>query len=166
MVRWSDGLYGGLIAGVTSALFYAVVAVAWLHETTLGEFFARIAQALPPLHAASAAPPVVALGVVLHFLLAGGLGIVYGLLAIRLPSMRRAPASVLWGAGYGLVVWWLLDDVSSRSPAPRTSSRSGRACSARCSSTASCSPRRPRPWPGATRPARLDPCPAWWYAEG
>jgi hypothetical protein len=111
MVRWSYGLYGGLIAGVTSALFYAVVAVAWLHETTLGEFFARIAQALPPLHAAPAAPPVVALGVVLHFLLAGGLGMVYGLLAIRLSSMRQAPTSVLWGAGYGLVVWWLLDDV-------------------------------------------------------
>lgn len=110
MVRWSYGLYGGLIAGVTSALFYAVVAVAWLHETTLGTFFAQIARALPPLHGAPDAPPIVALGVVLHFLVAGGFGLMYGLLAIRLSSMRRAPTSVLWGIGYGLVVWWVLND--------------------------------------------------------
>jgi len=49
MVRWIDGFYGGLIAGGTSALFYAVVAVAWLHDITLGDFLAQIAQALPPL---------------------------------------------------------------------------------------------------------------------
>ncbi len=111
MVRWSYGLYGGLIAGLTSALFYAVVTVAWLHEATLGGFFAQIAQALPPLHAAPAAAPVVGLGVVLHFLLAGGFGLVYGLLALRFGSMRAAPASLLWGLGYGLVVWWVLTDV-------------------------------------------------------
>jgi len=111
MARWSYGLYGGLIAGVTSALFYAVVSVAWLHETTLGTFFAQIAQALPPLHAVPAAPPVVALGVVLHFVIAGAFGVVYGLLAARVGSMRRAPTSLLWGLAYGLVVWWLLNDV-------------------------------------------------------
>jgi hypothetical protein len=111
MVPWSYGLYGGLIAGVTSALFYAVVAVAWLHETTLGTFFAQIARALPPLHGAPEAAPIVALGVVLYFLLAGGFGLVYGLLALRFASMRRAPTSVLWGLGFGLVVWWVLNDL-------------------------------------------------------
>jgi hypothetical protein len=111
MVRWSYGLYGGLIAGVTSALFYAVVAVAWLHETTLGTFFAQIARALPPLHAAPDAPPIVALGVVLYSLVAVGFGLVYGLLALRFVSMRQAPGSVLWGAVYGLLVWWVLNDV-------------------------------------------------------
>ncbi len=111
MVRWSYGLYGGLIAGVTSALFYAVVAVAWLHETTLGTFFAGIARALPPFHGAPDAAPIVALGVVLYFLVAGGFGVAYGLLALRFGSMRRAPTSVLWGLGYGLVVWWVLNDL-------------------------------------------------------
>ena len=111
MVRWFDGLYGGLIAGVTSAAFYAVVAVAWLHETSLAAFFAQVAQALPPFHGAPVAPIVVALGVVLYFLLAGAFGILYAALARRLPSMWRAPTSVLWGAAYGLLVWFALNDV-------------------------------------------------------
>lgn len=111
MVRWSDGLFGGLIAGVTSALFYAVVAVALLHEMTLGAFFAQIAQALPPFHGAPVAPPLAVLGVFLHLLVAGAFGIVYTSLAARLPSMQRAPASLLWGLSYGLVVWLILNDV-------------------------------------------------------
>lgn len=111
MVRWSDGLFGGLIAGVTSALFYAVVAVAWLHETTLGAFFAQIAQALPPFHRAAEAPLLVALGVVLHLLVAGGFGIVYTSVAAKQRSMQRAPTSVLWGLSYGLVVWFVLNDL-------------------------------------------------------
>jgi hypothetical protein len=111
MVRWFDGFYGGLIAGVTSALFYAVVAVAWLHETTLGAFFAQVAQALPPFHGAAVSTPLIGLGVVCYLLLAGAFGIVYALLARRLSSMWQAPTSVLWGLFYGLVVWWLLNDV-------------------------------------------------------
>jgi uncharacterized membrane protein YagU involved in acid resistance len=111
MVRWFDGLYGGLIAGVTSAAFYAVVAVAWLHETSLAGFFAQVAQALPPFHGAPVEPVVVTLGVVLYFLLAAGFGIVYAALARRMRSMWRAPTSVLWGAAYGLLVWFLLNDV-------------------------------------------------------
>src|ERR1700738_4780729 len=91
MVRWIDGFYGGLIAGVTSALFYAVVAVAWLHDTTLGGFFAQPAQALAPFHGAPASGPLVGLGVVLYLLLAAAFGIVYALLARRLPSMWRGP---------------------------------------------------------------------------
>src|SRR5665213_2148298 len=78
MVRWIDGFYGGLIAGVTSAAFFAAVAVAWLHEASFSGWFAQIAHALA---------------------------------AGRLPSMLRAPTSVVWGLGYGLLVWWLLNDV-------------------------------------------------------
>ena len=111
MVRWFDGLYGGLIAGVTSALFYAVVAVAWLHETTLAGFFAQIARALPVFHAAPDALPVVGLGVALYFLLAAAFGVIYALLARRLPSMWQAPTSVMWGLLYGLVVWFVLNNV-------------------------------------------------------
>ncbi|MEA2720554.1 MAG: hypothetical protein QOJ39_2418 [Candidatus Eremiobacteraeota bacterium] len=111
MVRWIDGFYGGLIAGVTSAVFYAVVAVAWLHEFTLGGFFAEPAQALPPFHGAPASWPLVGLGVVLYLLLAVALGMLYALPARRLRSMWQAPTSVAWGLFYGLLVWWTINDV-------------------------------------------------------
>jgi hypothetical protein len=111
MVRWSDGLYGGLIAGVTSAAFYAVVTVAWLHETTVAAFFAQIAQALPPFHTAPAAAPVVALGVVLHFLIAAAFGVLYAVVVRGQPSAWQAPTSVMWGTAFGLFLWWILNDV-------------------------------------------------------
>jgi hypothetical protein len=111
MVRWSDGLYGGLIAGLTSAIFYAVVAVAWFREATLAGFFSQPAQALTPFHGAPESPLLGALGFVLYLLTAAFFGVVYALLARRLPSMWRAPTSVLWGIGYGAVVWFILNDV-------------------------------------------------------
>lgn len=111
MVRWSDGLYGGLIAGLTSALFYAVVAVAWFRETTLGGFFSQPAQALPPFHGAPQSALLAVFGFVLYLLTAAFFGVVYALLARRLPSMWRAPTSVLWGVAYGAIVWYMLNDV-------------------------------------------------------
>jgi len=111
MVRWIDGFYGGLIAGVTSASFYMIVTAAWLHDTTPGGFFAQVAQALPPFHGAPSSAPLVGLGVALYFAAAAGFGIVYATLARRLPSMWQAPTSVMWGLCYGLVVWWVLNDV-------------------------------------------------------
>jgi hypothetical protein len=111
MVRWIDGVYGGLIAGVTSALFYMIVTVTWLHDTTAGGFFAQIAQALPGLHAAAPAAPLIALGIVLYFAGAFAFGLIYIAVARRTPSMWRAPTSVLWGLSYGLLVWWILNDV-------------------------------------------------------
>ena len=110
MVRWIDGFYGGLIAGGTSALFYAVVAVAWRHDT-LGALFAQAAQALPPFHGAPPSAALAVLGLVLYLLVAAAFGIVYATLARRLPSMWRAPGSVLWGLAFGLLVWWVLNDV-------------------------------------------------------
>jgi hypothetical protein len=111
MVRWIDGFYGGLIAGGTSALFYAVVAVAWLHDITLGGFFAQVARALPPFRGAPESVPLAGLGLVLYLLVAAAFGIAYATLARRLPSMWRAPGSVMWGLAYGLLVWWILNDV-------------------------------------------------------
>ena len=111
MVRWIDGFYGGLIAGVASAIFSAVVAVAWLHELTLDGFFAQPAQALPPFHAAPPSWALAGLGVVLYLALAVGFGILYALPARRLRSMWQAPTSVAWGLVYGLLVWWVINDV-------------------------------------------------------
>jgi hypothetical protein len=92
-------------------LFYAVVAVAWLHDITLGAMFAQVAQALPPFHGAPESVPLAVLGLVLYLLTAAAFGIAYATHARRLPSMWRAPTSVLWGLAYGLLVWWILNDV-------------------------------------------------------
>ncbi len=112
MVRWFDGFYGGLAAGVTSASFYAVVAAAWLHDDTPAGFFARIAQALPGLHGAPAAWPESGLGVVLYVAVAGLLGVAYAAAAGWFRSMLQAPTSVLWGLAYGAFVWWMISDVA------------------------------------------------------
>jgi len=112
MVRWVDGVAGGAGAGLTSAGFFAAVPVAWLHETSLSAFFAQLAQALPPFHGAPVSPPLVALGLALHFAVAIGFGVMYVALARKLRSMWRAPTSVLWGVGYGMAVWWMLNDVA------------------------------------------------------
>ena len=112
MVRWYDGLYGGLVAGFTVALFYALVAISWLHETTLGGFFAQIASGAihtgAPLDRNAWA---IACGVGLHFLSAAGFGIGYALAAGRIRSMVRPPFSVLWGLAYGLAVWFTINDL-------------------------------------------------------
>ncbi|HTD36401.1 MAG TPA: hypothetical protein VK669_02710 [Candidatus Limnocylindrales bacterium] len=112
MVRWIDGFYGGLIAGVMSAIFHALVSVAWLHDMTLSELFAQVAQALPPFHGAPPSWALVGLGVVLWLLVAVAFGILYALLARHVRSMWRAPGSVVWGLCYGLLVWWLINDVA------------------------------------------------------
>lgn len=109
MVRWSDGLYGGLIAGVTSAAFYVVAANA-LHDPTLDRFLLDVAQTIPPLQRAPEAGPLLALGVVLHFLVCAAGGIGYALLARHFRTMWQAPASVAWGLSYGLFVFWAIND--------------------------------------------------------
>ncbi|GAC1591054.1 MAG: hypothetical protein NVS3B28_18550 [Candidatus Velthaea sp.] len=112
MVRWYDGLYGGLVAGCAVAVFYALVALAWLHDASLGGFFAEIASGVirtsAPLDRNAWA---IACGVGLHFLGAAAFGIVYALAAERIRSMGRAPYSVLWGLMYGLVVWFAINDL-------------------------------------------------------
>lgn len=111
MLRWVDGFHGGLIAGAMSALCSATLTVTWLHEMTLGELFAQAARALPAFRAAADSWALTGLGAVIYLLLAAAFGIAYALLARQRPSMWRAPASVVWGLGYGLLVWWLVNDV-------------------------------------------------------
>jgi len=112
MVRWYDGLYGGLVAGLMVAIFYAIVSVAVLHDSTLGGFFAQIASGVIKTNAPLDQNPwAIAFGVGLHFTVAGFFGIVYALAAERVASMWHAPYSVLWGLFYGLLVWFTINDV-------------------------------------------------------
>ena len=111
MVRWYDGLFGGLVAGCTVALFYAIVTVAWLHDATLPGFFAEIASGFIHGQNLEANPWAVAFGVGVHFCTAAFFGIIYALVAERFRAMWHAPFSVFWGMVFGLVVWFTINDV-------------------------------------------------------
>jgi hypothetical protein len=111
MVRWWDGVYGGLTAGLTSAGFYALSAAVWLHDESPAAPFLQIVRALPGLHGVTGRGPALA-GAAVYVVTCAVLGILYGLLARNVRSMWRAPTSVLWGLAYGSFVWWLLTDVA------------------------------------------------------
>lgn len=111
MVRWFDGLYGGLLAGGVVAIFYWIVTITLLKETTLPGFFAEIASGILKDRATADNGWAVAFGVCLHFLMAASFGIVYAWFARRVPAMWHAPTSVFFGLGYGLLVWFAISDV-------------------------------------------------------
>jgi hypothetical protein len=110
MVRWSDGLFGGLLAGLVVACFYAIVGSFWVHDLSIAGFFAQIASGI--IHTSQPLDQngwAIAFGVALHFLLAAVFGIIYSFFARRIPSMWQAPFSVMWGMLYGLIVWFALN---------------------------------------------------------
>jgi hypothetical protein len=111
MVRWIDGLIGGFVAGLTSMAFFTLVGVAWLHETTYGEFFAQTTRLVPALRDASPSPLLTQLGAARNLALSVLLGLVYAGLAARTPSMQRLPTSLVWGIVYGVAVWLLVNEV-------------------------------------------------------
>lgn len=112
MVRWSDGLYGGLIAGLVSALFFLFVGLTILHEPVIGDYFVRFAIGIfgPRI----AALPIIALlfGLFLHFLSAAVFGIFYASMAARFKPSWTAPTSVLCGITYGLFMYFITEDVA------------------------------------------------------
>ena len=110
-VRWFDGLYGGLLAGATVAVFYGIVSVAVLHDFTIAGFFANVASSVLGSRAAPDNAPAVALGVGMHFLISALFGLSYGVLSLKFHSMWHAPYSVIWGCTYGFVVWFLIANV-------------------------------------------------------
>ena len=103
MVRWSDGFYGGLLAAVISAIFYAIVSV--VTRGSVGIFYGDIARALPPLRGTPDGAATFIVGAIVYLLVAIVMGIVYALLAGRIRSMLHAPTSVMWGMFYGLLTW-------------------------------------------------------------
>jgi hypothetical protein len=112
MVRWSDGLYGGTIAGLVSALFFLFCGVAIVHEPVLGDYFVRFAVGVfgPRIESL----PIVALlfGLFLHFFSAAIFGIFYASFASRFKPSWTAPTSVLCGISYGLVLYFVTEDVT------------------------------------------------------
>lgn len=112
MVRWSDGLYGGLIAGLVAAFFFLICGVAIIHEPVLGSYFVQFSVGIfgPRMEAL----PLVALafGLFLHFLSAAFFGIFYASFALRFKPSWTAPTSVLCGIAYGLFMFFIVEDVT------------------------------------------------------
>ncbi len=112
MVRWSDGLYGGIIAGLVSALFFLFVGVAIVHEPVLGDYFVQFAIGVfgPRIEAV----PLVGLlfGLFLHFFSAAIFGIFYASMAARFKPSWTAPTSVLCGIAYGFFMFFITEDVA------------------------------------------------------
>jgi hypothetical protein len=100
MVRWSDGLYGGLIAGLVSALFFLFVGVAIVHEPVLGEYFVRFSVGIFGSRMESL--PLVALL----------FGLFYANIASRFKPSWTAPTSVLCGICYGFFMYFIAEDVT------------------------------------------------------
>jgi hypothetical protein len=111
MVRWSDGLYGGIIAGLVSALFFLFVGVA-IHEPVLGDYFVQFAVGVfgPRIEGL----PIIGLlfGLFLHFFSAAIFGILYASMASRFKPSWTAPTSVLCGIAYGLFMFFITEDVA------------------------------------------------------
>jgi len=112
MVRWSDGLYGGLIAGLVSALFFLIVGVVVIHEPVLGDYFVRFSIGIFGPRMANL--PFVALlfGLFLHFLSAAVFGMFYASIASRFKPSWTAPTSVLCGICYGFFMYFISEDVT------------------------------------------------------
>jgi hypothetical protein len=112
MVRWSDGLYGGLIAGLVSALFFLFVGVAITHEPLLGDYFVRFAVGIFGSRIESLPLLGLLFGLLLHLLSAAIFGIFYAGIAARFKPSWTAPTSVLCGLGYGLFTYFIVEDVA------------------------------------------------------
>jgi hypothetical protein len=111
MVRWSDGLYGGLIAGVVSAVFFLFAGVVIVHEPVFGGYFVGFAAAVFGSRIENAPLVGLAFGLFLHFLAAAIFGIFYASIAARFKPTWQAPTSVLCGICYGLFMYFIAEDV-------------------------------------------------------
>jgi hypothetical protein len=111
MVRWYDGLYGGLLAGGVLVTFYWVATLTLAKDLALASFFSEIASGILKNTAAAESGWTIAFGVALYVLLTATFGIIYAVLARFVRAMWNAPTSVLFGLGYGLLVWFFISDV-------------------------------------------------------
>jgi hypothetical protein len=111
MVRWSDGLVGGLIAGVISALFFIIVGQQIDHDPIMGDYFVRFANAVLGSRATALGPVALLVGLFLYFIAAAIFGILYGLVAANFRPMWKAPTSAVCGITYGFIMYFVLEDV-------------------------------------------------------
>jgi uncharacterized membrane protein YagU involved in acid resistance len=111
MVRWSDGLYGGLIAGLVSALFFLIAGSTVAHGP-FGDYFSMYAAAIFGERAEHLGVILLLFGLFVHFFMAALFGILYAALAARFKPMWSAPTSVLCGVTYGLFMYFVAEDMA------------------------------------------------------
>jgi uncharacterized membrane protein YagU involved in acid resistance len=111
MIRWTDGLYGGLIAGVVSALFFLFAGIAIIHEPVLGEYFVDFAAAIFGSRIENLPAIGLLFGLFLHFAAAAIFGVFYATMAARFKPAWSAPTSVLCGISYGFFMFFVAEDV-------------------------------------------------------
>lgn len=111
MVRWSDGLYGGLIAGLVSALYFVIYGAVVAHDPVFGKYFVQFAEGV--FGSRIDAFPAVGLlfGLLFHFISAAFFGIFYASMAARFKPSWTAPTSVLCGITYGFFMYFMNEDV-------------------------------------------------------
>jgi hypothetical protein len=112
MVRWSDGLYGGLIAGLVSALFFLFTGAVIVHEPVFGDYFVRFAVGVFGSRIEGAPFIGLLFGLFMHIFAAAIVGIVYALIAARFKPAWTAPTSVLCGLCYGIFLYFLAEDTA------------------------------------------------------
>ena len=108
-LTWSDGLYGGLIAGVVVSIFF-MIADAVMHDPIL-TIYTFMASAVLGSSATNGGWVAVALGAGLLYLASALGGIAYAIVARRITSLARTPISTFAGFVYGFVVWLIFVDV-------------------------------------------------------
>jgi hypothetical protein len=109
MVRWIDGLYGGLIAGMVSAIFYFIAGLTG--RGAFGDYFVRSTAAIFGPRAESIGIVAVLFGLFVHLVAAAAFGLVYAAIAARFKPMWKAPSSVVCGICYGLFMYFVAEDV-------------------------------------------------------
>jgi hypothetical protein len=111
MVRWTDGLFGGLIGGLVSAVFFLLAGATIVHDPVFGQYFVQFSVGIFGSRIEST--PLIALlfGLFLHFLAAAFFGIFYASIAARFKPMWSAPTSVLCGICYGFFMYYAAEDV-------------------------------------------------------
>ena len=108
-MRWSDGLYGGLIAGVVVSIFFVIVDA--LSREPLNAAYAVLASSILGTSARTMGMIATALGVALLFLGSALGGIAYAIASRRATIMVRTPYSTILGFVYGFLIWLLFVDV-------------------------------------------------------
>jgi hypothetical protein len=104
-------LYGGLIAGLVSALFF-LVAGSTVEHGPFGDYFSRYAVAIFGERAEHLGVILLLFGLFLHFLAAALFGILYATIAARFKPMWSAPTSVLCGITYGFFMYFVAEDMA------------------------------------------------------
>ena len=110
MVRLLDGVYGGLIAGFIAAIFFLIAGNSIDHQPVFGDYFVRFATPVLGRFAGNV-PLALVVGLLLHFIAAVFFGVLYAGIAGRVKAMWSAPTSVVCGVTYGLVMYFVAEDL-------------------------------------------------------